>query len=180
MRSWTTLDRKTLLDLDGGHFLRVEQHTVQLPCGRVIEDWAWVVTPDFVNVVVRTVDHRFVCFRQTKYATPGVSMATVGGYLEPDEQPLDAAKRELLEETGYRADRWVSLGSFAVDGNRGAGNAHLFLADQAAWSEPARNDDLEEQELLLLSQAEIEDALRAGKFRVVTWSAAVSLALLHL
>ncbi|MEZ4613071.1 MAG: NUDIX domain-containing protein [Caldilineaceae bacterium] len=48
--------------------------------------------------------------------------------MEPGEEPLPAAQRELLEETGYVADDWTDLGRFAVDGNREAGLAHLFLA----------------------------------------------------
>jgi ADP-ribose pyrophosphatase len=180
MEPWKTLDRKTLLTVDDGRFLTVEAHTVELPCGRVIENWPWVVTPDFVNIVARTPQNQFICFRQTKYATPGVSLATVGGYVDEGEDPLEAAKRELLEETGYRAPTWIALGSYAVDGNRGAGNAHLFLADDAVWSQPSENDDLEQQELLLLSHAEIVQALCAGDFRVVTWAAAVSLAMVYL
>jgi ADP-ribose pyrophosphatase len=83
--------------------LSVEAHTVELPDGRVIEDWPWVVTPDFVNVVAVTEAGEFLLFRQTKYSIPGLTLATVGGYLEPGEEPLAAAQRELREETGYAA-----------------------------------------------------------------------------
>ena len=58
----------------------------------------------------------------------GTSLAPIGGYIDPGEAPATAAERELLEETGYRAARWVSLGSYPIDGNRGVGTAHFFLA----------------------------------------------------
>ncbi|NTU63361.1 MAG: NUDIX domain-containing protein, partial [Chloroflexi bacterium] len=99
MDSWKTLSRETVLDR--GKFLRVEDHTVQLPDGRVIEQWPWVISPDFINVVAVTEAGEFLCFQQVKYAIEGEALATIGGYLEPGEEPLAAAQRELLEETGY-------------------------------------------------------------------------------
>ena len=64
-----------------------------------------------------------------------------------------------------------------MDGNRGAGTAYLFLARGAAKVADARPDDLEEQELLLLSRAELKAAINAGEFRLLSWMAAVILAL---
>lgn len=165
MNLWKTLSRRTILD--HSKFLRVEDHTVELPDGRVISNWPWIITPDYVNVVAVTGDGRFLCFRQTKYAVEGTSLAPVGGYLEPGEEPLACAQRELLEETGYEAADWINLGSYLVDGNRGGGTANLFLARRARRVREADADDLEEQQLVLLTRAEIQDALAAGEFKVL-------------
>ena len=100
--------------------------------------------------------------------------------LEPGEAPLDAARRELLEEMGYEAREWVNLGSYVLDPNRGVGTMHLFLALQARQVAEPDSDDLEDQELLRLSKAEIEAALQAGEFKVVAWTAAVAMALNHI
>jgi ADP-ribose pyrophosphatase len=175
MQPWKTLARHTVLNY--GKFLTVENHTVELPDGRVISDWPWVITPDYVNVLAITEDGRFLCFRQTKYAVQGTSLAPVGGYLEPGEDPPAGARRELLEETGYEAAEWISLGHYRVDGNRGAGVAHLFLARGARRIAEIRADDLEEQQLLLLSRPEVEAALAAGEFKVLAWAAVVALGL---
>ncbi len=178
MRSWKTLSKRVLLDRP--KFLRVEEHTIELPDGRVIPDWPWVVTPDYINVVAVTDKARFICFRQTKYAVKGTSLAVVGGYIDPGETPLVAAKRELREETGYQAGDWTPLGSYAVDGNRGAGRAHFFLARGARRVTEIDADDLEEQELLLLARAEVEEMLLAGEFKLLPWTAIIALALRHL
>lgn len=178
MELWKTIERRTILD--HSVFLRVEEHVVQLPNGRIINDWPWVITPDFVNVVAVREDGRFLMFRQTKYSVQGTSLAPVGGYLEPDEDPLIAAQRELLEETGYAAPAWHLLGMYPVDGNRGAGTAHFFLAQQAKLVAPIDADDLEEQELLLMSRAELEAALLAHEVRLLPWIAAITLALRQL
>jgi ADP-ribose pyrophosphatase len=178
MKSWKTRSRKTVLNY--GRFLVVENHRIELPDGRIITDWPWLITPDYVNVAVVTTEGQFLCFRQTKYAIDGITLAPVGGYLEPGEEPLAAAQRELLEETGCAAPDWLNLGRYAVDGNRGAGIGHLFLARQARQVAEISGDDLEEQHLLYLSRAEIEAALAAGEFKVLPNAAVMALALLHL
>ncbi len=178
MEPWKTLSRKTILD--HSKFLRVEEHVVQLPDGRVIPDWPWVIAPDYVNVVILTEDRRWVLFRQVKYGVDGTSLAPVGGYLEPDEDPLAAAQREMLEETGYAADRWVSLGRFRVGANRGYGMANFYLALGARRVAEPDADDLEEQQLLLLTRVEVEQALATGGFKVLAWASIVALALQHL
>ncbi len=180
MQPWKTLERKTILEPDGGRFLTVENHRVQLPDATIIDDWSWVITPEFINVVVETEKGDFLCFRQFKYAAQGTTLAIVGGYLEPGEEPLASAQRELLEETGYAASTWIPLGSYPIDGNRGCGVGHLFLARGARSVQPPDADDLEEQEVVLLDRAQLTAALLQGEFRIVTWSAAVAMALLHI
>jgi len=173
-----TLSREMVLDMSP--FLKVEKHRVGLPDGNVVEDWPWVITPDYVCVVVITKDGRFLVFRQAKYAVHGSTLALVGGYIEESEDPLPAAKRELMEETGYQASHWENLGQFAVDGNRGNGMAYFFLARDAIKVVEPNADDLEEQEMLFLSRAEVEAALARGAFKVLPWQAIMALALLRL
>jgi ADP-ribose pyrophosphatase len=177
MQTWKTLDRQLVLDLSP--YLSVETHTVQLPSGQVIEGWPWLISPDFVNIAAITEDEQYLCFRQTKYSVDGTSLAPVGGYIQPGEDPLAAAKRELLEETGYEARHWESLGKFAVDGNRGNGAAHFFLAREAHTVGTPQSDDLEEQQLLLLSRPEVEAAVQRGAFKVLPWQALMALVLLR-
>jgi ADP-ribose pyrophosphatase len=178
MQPWKTRSRKTVLDY--GKFLVVENHTIELSDGRIIADWPWLITPDYVNVAAVTSENQFLCFRQTKYAVGEVTLAPVGGYLEPGEEPLAAAQRELLEEAGYASPDWLSLGRYVVDGNRGAGTAYLFLARQARPVTEISADDLEEQELLFLNCAEIEAALAGGQFKVLPNATVMALALSHL
>jgi ADP-ribose pyrophosphatase len=176
-KPWKTRSRRVILDR--GKYLKVECHAVELPDGRVIEDWPWIITPDYVNVLAETAEGYYLCFRQTKYAVEGTSLAPVGGYIEPGEEPLAAAHRELLEETGHATSEWIHLGTYCVGANRGIATAHFFLARGARPVAERTTDDLEEQELLRLGRAELEAALSAGEFKVLAWAAIVALALLQ-
>lgn len=178
MKPWKTLSKKVILP--HSKFLTVEEHAVELPDGQIIHDWPWVITPDYVNVAVVTEDSTFLCFRQFKYAAQSTILAPVGGYIEPGEDPLEAAKRELLEETGYEASDWIHLGRYPVEGNRGCGTANLFLAQNAHKVTEPDADDLEEQELLYLSRTEVEDAIANEEFKILAWQVVMVMALWHL
>lgn len=178
LHAWETLSRRTILS--HSKFLTVESHTVRLPNGQILPDWAWLIIPSAAIVLAITPDEKFLCFRQTKYAVEGAALAPVGGMLEPNEKPIEAAKRELLEEMGYEAPEWVNLGSYILDPNRGIATMHLFLALNAKQVAQPNSDDLEDQELLLLSRSQIENALKTGEFKILAWSAVVALSLNYL
>jgi ADP-ribose pyrophosphatase len=175
MRAWKTVSRKPILDY--GRHLQVEEHRVELPDGRVIPDWPWLEMPDYVSIAALTREGKFLCFRQTKYAVEGVSLAVPGGYLEEGEDPAVGAPRELLEETGYRSGKWIYFGGYSVDGNRGAGRAHFYLALECERSAAPAADDLETQELHELTRAEVEAALEQGDFKSISWLTAILLGL---
>lgn len=168
MKEWKTLDREVVYQND--KYLTVENHKIELHDGSIIENWPWVITGDYVNVIVVNEDQKFVCFKQTKYGVKGISIAPIGGHIEPNEEPFAAAKRELLEEAGYASESWTDLGSFRVDPNRGCANAYLYLAQGAKKIQEPNSDDLEEQELIFLSRDEILNALSNGEVKVLSWA----------
>jgi ADP-ribose pyrophosphatase len=179
MEYWKTLGRETVFKHPT---VVLQKHTVQTPNNKTIPDWIWIVLPDYVMVVAITPEHEFICFEQPKYGVDGTSLAPVGGYIDENESPLGAAKRELREETGYEASEsdWFSLGQYRVDGNRGAGTAHFFIAQNVRKVTNTHSDDLEEQQLVRLNPEDLKQALVEGKFKVLPWAAIIALALLKM
>jgi ADP-ribose pyrophosphatase len=178
MRQWKTLKKETILDHN--KFLKVEKHSIELPDGTIIDEWPWIVSPDYVLVLPLTDRKTLFLFRQTKYAVEETSFAPVGGYLEPGEDALAAAKRELREEMGCEAAKWIPLGSYPNNGNHGGGKGYLFLAINTHEVGKPIIDDLEEMELIELSIEEVEQKLFQGEVKVMGWVAMVAMGLLHL
>ena len=178
MRQWKTIKKSTILDFN--KFLRVEQHTIELPDGKIIDDWPWIVSPDYVLVLPVTKQKKILLFRQIKYAIDGVSLAPIGGYLEPGEDALIAAKRELREEMGCEALELIALGSYPANGNHGGGTGHLFIALHAHKVGEPIQDDLEEMELVEYTIEEVEQKLFRGEMKVLGWVGVVAMGLLYL
>ena len=156
---------------------------VQLPDGRVVDDFLWIKTRDFAIVVAVNAKGEVILERSYKHGPRRVAVSLPAGYLEAGESPLDTARRELLEETGHVADAWAALGSFTVDGNYGVSTEHVFLAERARRvSEPgsAGHDDLEEIELLKIPLADAIALLDQGEVAQLSSAAALALAALAL
>lgn len=175
MRPWKTLARRVVLS----HlpWMEVAVETVQLPDGKVIDEFLSVRTRDFAMVVAFTDDGRIVMERSYKHGVRRVALSLPAGYIEPGEDPLAAAKRELLEETGYTASEWASLGQWVVDGNYGVCTEHAFVARGARIARPQEHGDLEEIAVELHTREEIIAALRSGDVAQLSSAAALALAL---
>jgi ADP-ribose pyrophosphatase len=159
--------------------MEVGDERIELPDGRVIDAFLWVRTRDFAIVVAVTPDRRVVLERSYKHGPRRVATSLPAGYIETDEAPLDAARRELREETGYEATRWRPLGSFTVDGNYGVCVEHVFLAEDARRVpdvDRTGHDDLEEIEMFTLPFDDAIAALRDGEVAQLSSAAALALA----
>lgn len=172
---WEVMSRREILAAPP--WLRVSAEEVRLPSGRVLRDFYEVELPDFVVVVAETPAGEIVVEHQYKHGVKRMATFLPAGLVEKQEEPLAAAQRELQEETGYVASEWLGLGTFVVDGNRGCGRAHVFLARGARKTgEPVPD----ENEPLIVRLARPEELLRevlAGELVGLAHMAAFMLAL---
>ena len=174
MQSWEVL--KTDLIYEVLPWIKLSVQQVRLPSGKVVDSFHRVKMPEYAVVVARTSDGRIIMERQYKHGVGKVSLMLPGGLIEPGEEPIAAAKRELEEETGYVGDDWQSLGCFVANGNYGCGKAHIFNAENAMKAHEPNSGDLEDMEIVLIQPEDVLRVFCNGEVVVLSAAAAIAMA----
>lgn len=145
-----------------GRIFNVDRLQVQLPDGRTaIRDV--VRHPGAVAIVALTDEGRICLVRQYRTALGRVTVEIPAGKLDyPGEDPLECAKRELKEETGFVAGRIAYLTTIATSCGFADELIHIYLATQLSF-EGARPDDDEFLNVDLVPVEELVDAVLDGK-----------------
>lgn len=137
---WIVLSHEYLLKTK---WLTVRKDHIKMPSGHEMDDYYVLEYPDWINVIAITEDGMFVIERQYRHGTKSVDYELCAGTVEKYETPLEAAKRELLEETGYEGGDWelycesypnpaamTTINySFLAKGVRYSGERHLEITE---------------------------------------------------
>ncbi len=166
---WTILDSAYVLN---ERWMKVRRDTCRLPSGLVIDDYFWLEAPDHTLVVPLTATGEAVLTRQYKHAVRQVLLEFPGGIVDPGEDALAGAKRELLEETGYGGGIWHSLGVFYPNPTKSSARTHVYLAQDVEPKAEPHGDVTEEIEIILKAWTSLE----AEGFGVTGSALAVGLA----
>ena len=103
IKKWTTLESRYIIQRP---WLTARVDKVQLPDGRINPEHYVLEYPEWVNIIAITREGQFVMVRQYRHAMDIVLDELCAGVMEQGETPLQAAQRELLEETGYGGGTW--------------------------------------------------------------------------
>ena len=122
---WKTID--TVAEVEN-EYVTVKKNKVQLPNGEVIDDFYTVKIQDASLIVALTQENKILLKTEYRYACQENVIECPAGMIDNDEFPEVAAKRELLEETGYSTDDWTYLGATWESTSKLTNNMHLFLA----------------------------------------------------
>ncbi|MDD5475994.1 MAG: NUDIX hydrolase [Syntrophales bacterium] len=125
-------------------------------------DFIVLQSPDWVNVIPLTPDKEVVMISQWRHGIRRPTLELPGGVVDEGETIMKAAKRELLEETGYVADELISLGSVHTNPAFFNNLCHTFLAKNVCRRQKQDLDDKEDIEVVLVPVSEIPEMLRAG------------------
>ncbi len=117
--------------------------------------------PRAATVVPVLDDGRVVLIRQYRHCVGRVLIELPSGRVDPVETPDAAARRELLEETGYTADTWTPLGTFVPLAGLSDHVGHLFEA-RGLRAGDARREPWEALEPWCCTPAEVRDLLARG------------------
>ena len=124
-----------------------------------------IESEDWVNVVALTPEKKIVLVEQFRFGTGKVSLEVPAGVVDPGESPIETARRELLEETGYRSDNWEPLGR--VESNPAFMNneCHFWLATDAIRTGRQSLDEGEDIAVVELTRDELDSAIKRGEMR---------------
>ncbi|MBI5566942.1 MAG: NUDIX hydrolase [Chloroflexi bacterium] len=118
--------------------------------------------PGAIALIALDETGRVLLVKQYRHAVRAVTLEIPAGTLEPGEEPLAAAQRELREETGQRAGQLDRLGGIYTAPGFSTEYIHFYLATQLVPDRLAMDED-EVIDLLRLPLTEAIDLIRAGQ-----------------
>lgn len=162
LQPFTRSDSRTLLETP---IFTLRADTAARPDGAHEGTYYVLECPAYVNVVALTDDARIILVRQWRHGTRAVELEIPAGLVEPGEADLDAAARELLEETGYGAARWSLLGDVVPNAAIQENRCATLLAEGCTRVAEPTPDAGEDLEVVLLPLADLPGLVRDGTIR---------------
>jgi 8-oxo-dGTP pyrophosphatase MutT (NUDIX family) len=159
---WKCLSSKYVYE---DRWFRARADSCEFPDGRVIEPYYVVELPDWCNTIVVTKEERIIFVRQYRYPVDQTTIELPGGVIEKNETPIQAAKREMEEETGYTTDDIEFLMKLAPNPAINNNTAYFFLARNAVPTATQKFDAFEDIDVLSFSKEEVWQLLNENKIQ---------------
>lgn len=121
--------------------VNIRQDRCELPDGRVIDDYYVVEEPDAALVFALTPERELIMVEQYKHGIGQICLELPGGYVDKDEDPAMAAQRELLEETGYKAEGVQHVITLVTSPTRSSNRIHIYLVPEPVQKQAAQQLD---------------------------------------
>lgn len=175
LEPWKTLKSDIVFD---HKWYTLRRDHVELPGGQVLDDYFVSVRPNVALTFPVTADDEVIFVRQYKHGVGRILLELPGGVVDADEtEPLEAARRELLEETGYTADTLELLLDVYDNPTKDTDTIYFYLARNAHQVAEQDLDETENIEVVRVPLAEVEAHILRGDIRV---AGSVALCLLAL
>ena len=146
---------KNTSEIYKGRIFYFVTEALTLPNGRDTEI-AFIRHPGSIAVVPLMEDHSVVMELQYRHPVGGYLFEIPAGTLEPGESPLECAQRELIEETGFRAQEFIKLGKIHILPAYSDEEIHVFMANGLT---PAKQD-LDPDEIIEVVTYPLERAIQ--------------------
>jgi ADP-ribose pyrophosphatase len=160
MNKWKILARNTVYK--SGIF-KIESLQCHHEHKGVTHDFFVLNTQDWINIIALTGDDRLIMVEQHRLGTDEYTIETSAGLIEPGEQPEEAARRELLEETGFEPSELVLLKKCSSNPAIMNNYIHFYLATGCRKSATQNLDPAEDIDVHLYTHDEVFDLLKRGR-----------------
>ena len=165
MSKWSIINQKYI---EKNQWVSLRKDKCRTETGKEIEEYYVLEIQDVSCVIAATKENKFLFIKEYKHGVQKEILQLPCGYIEKDEQPLDAAQRELLEETGYASKKWKSLGKFAGSPGRLTHYYHFFLAEDCEKVQEPMLDELETAYVLEYTKKEVEEQLKKQETDIIS------------
>lgn len=155
-KKWTVLETEYLIRRP---WLTARRDVARLPDGRINHEYYVLEYPDWVNIIAITTEGLFVLERQYRHGLGNTCYELPCGVIEAGETPLEAAKRELLEETGYSGGEWQEWMTLSPNPATSNNLAHSFLAVGVSKTSAQKLDPTEDIDVYLRPAGFVQDLL---------------------
>lgn len=144
-------------------WLTVRKDAVRTDRGVDIDDFYVLEYPTWVNVIAITIDGHYIIEKQYRHGIQQEVYEICAGTCEKDEEPIDAAKRELLEETGFGGGKWSLIGKYAPNPNSMTNWCYSYLAEGVSKMQEPHQELTENITVLQIQEKELFEMMKAGK-----------------
>ena len=145
-------------------WLTARRDTCQLPDGRIMDEYYVLEYPTFINVIAITKDDEMVLVRQYRHGLGRTCFELVAGCVEEGEDPMVAAQRELLEETGFSGGEWTETMCYSCNASAMNNLSHSYLAVGVERTDTQHLDANEDIEVYTFPKDEVHQMLLRGDF----------------
>lgn len=174
MEKWKVLESRIVFN---DVWFKVRQDKVELPNGKVFENYLLWQAGDVVMIVPVTPNNEFVLIRQYRHAAGEIVIGFPGGLVDAGESPYAAARRELGEETGYSAGNMELLANTFNNPSKVTGTGLVYVATNVVQNQAQHFDEMEEIEVLVKPYREVLDMIYSGEIKTSSTIAATFLAI---
>lgn len=173
--SWKRLNRNTLVDTP---FLRVYQDTVKLPSGVAIDDYSVVNLNSPVLVVATDAQGDVLVMSEYRYAHDEMMPSLPAGMIDEGETPVEAAKRELFEESGYATDDFEYIGELYEYPTKLSHITHVVRArDITKQANPTHEETEQIENITVIPLREVKSMIENQQIKTAVLISALYLAL---
>lgn len=144
-------------------FPQFRQDTVEIANGKTFEPFVFEFQ-NWANVLALTQTHEVVLVRQYRHGVQQNLLELPGGVIDAGESPLEGARRELLEETGYLAKDLIEVGRLYPNPAIQHNTLFCYLATEVEWTGLQHFDETEEIEVSLMPLDEVIQMAQRGQF----------------